>query len=155
MSENKFVLSNSLILMVLFLMVLLLVSGTSLLLAADTQAFPDDGLKNTKIEWFHTLRFFDDSKDTNELSVEAVKEHHEKIDKILDAGINPIGAVNSWTFPNFANAPKVPGPEMHMGIPVAKKDAIPSFTDSEYRRLVEVRAKIYESIAEEFPEIDT
>ena len=138
------------------MILILLLSGlSSISIAADMQVFPNDGLKNTKIEWFHTLHFFNNSKDASELSVDAVNEQHGKIDKILDAGKKPIGAVNTWIFPDFASAPKVPGPEMHMGVSVVREDAIPSFDDPEYKRLVEVRAEIFESIASEFSEVTT
>ena len=50
----------------LFLLVLLLVSGTTFAIAADMEAYPDDGLKNCKIEWFHTLHFFKNAKDVEE-----------------------------------------------------------------------------------------
>lgn len=122
--------------------------------ATDIQSFPDDGLENTKIEWFRTLQFFGDSENVDVMDPTTVKEYHEKIDQILDTGKILIGAMNSWIFPQFAGSQKVPGEEMHMGTRVALTDAVPPFNSTEYKRLVGVRSQMFKSIAEEFPEVD-
>jgi hypothetical protein len=145
--------SSSLLSLRLF-MCAFLIGGVSLF-GAPTQTQYFDGLKDSKIEWLHTLHFYNNSKDVEELNLVKVKEYHERIEKILDAGKVPIGALNSWIFPEFVNAPRVSGSEIHMGIPVTLPYAIPPFNDPEYERLVNVRFNIFKNLAKEFNEIDT
>ena len=90
------------------------------------------------IEWFHIRFLFSDSKHINELNPLAVKTYREKINKILDSGKTPIGALDSWIFPELVNASKIPGPTSHMGVLVSRLDAIPPFDDPEYKRLIKV-----------------
>ncbi len=75
--------------------------------------------------------------------------------KLLMKGKHLLGRLIAGLFRNLQMLPKCLVEQCGLGLPVVKKDTIPSFIDPEYKRLCDIRAQVFEGIALEFPEIDT
>ena len=112
-----------------------------------------------RIQTFSVQELFRDQDDAGRLNQSSVNRRRSEIQDDPNSGITMIGTLPAWVFPSFVQAALEPSFGKHFDIigvkvPEARLQCIPALDSEEYRRLIEVRNQMWETIIRAFPEID-
>ena len=112
-----------------------------------------------RIQTFSVQELFRDQDDAGRLNQSSVNRRRSEIQDDPNSGITTIGTLPAWVFPSFVQAALEPSFGEHFDIidvkvPEARLQCIPALDSEEYRRLIEMRNQMWETIIRAFPEID-
>ncbi len=104
-----------------------------------------------RIQTFSVQELFRDQDDAGCLNQSSVNRRRSEIQDDPNSGITTIGTLPAWVFPSFAAAALEPSFGEHFDIigvkvPEARLQCIPALDSEEYRRLIEVRNQMWETI---------
>ena len=100
----------------------------------------------------HRLYFESQNEDT--LNPQRVDEIRLLLEDSEDRGLTPVGVSTTWVFPEFTEAPRVPASDFvgFTDLPEVRLHCVPARAD-EYQRLLNVRERMYTTMAQTYPEI--
>ena len=112
-----------------------------------------------RTQTFSVQELFRDQDDAARLNQSSATRSRSDVQGDADSGITTIGTLPAWIFPSFSQAALEPSFGEHFDItgvkvPEARLQCIPDLDSEEYRRLIEVRNQMWETIIRAFPEID-
>jgi len=113
------------------------------------------GAKSTAII-FSVYDLLWDSETSWVLNPQGVKEYQTLVEKAVSLDLRILGSSTTWVFPPSAEAPLKPESKFaeFLEVPERRVACVPPFESKEYRRLVGLRNRMWESLARQFPEID-
>ena len=107
------------------------------------------------VHWLPARQLFGQSTNAEAISLSAKETHLGILDEITDRDLTPIATTTSLVLPVFAEAPTLPNLEQTSrgSAERVKLSCVPPIGSSEYLRLLDLRGRIYATLAREFSSI--